>query len=96
MDTNPMSPVPTTGTWFSHVGHEPYQLTSGLAYDQALELATSWATTGLEEPTVEVEVDVTASGDEWVIDVVAHERSYPFTHLGARRARIDAQGQLVA
>jgi len=95
-DVNSAPAVPMTGTWFARVGQSPYELSSGLDYTAALEVATHWATEGLTEPTVEVEVAVYPAGEEWVVDVVATELVYPFETLGTRRARIDSRGRLVA
>lgn len=95
MDTTQYSPVPLTGTWYGRFG-AAYELVGPIEYQRALHLATAWAEHGLVDGGVEIEVEVTPAGDEWVVDVVAHERGFPFERLGSRRARIDAHGQLVA
>lgn len=94
--TDERTAVPLAGTWFGRMGLAPYQLMSGLTHDDALQMATHWATDGLAEASVEVEVELFAEGEEWVVDVVAHERGFPFETLGTRRARIDRSGRLVA
>ncbi|MEI6372992.1 MAG: hypothetical protein WCP26_04340 [Actinomycetes bacterium] len=93
--TQSSSSIPTSGTWFSRWGGV-YELTTGVDYAGALSLATSWATVGLVESDVEVEVEVFPSGNEWVVDVVALERTSPYSTLGRRQARIDSSGRLVA
>ncbi len=93
--TQSSSSIPTSGTWFSRWSGA-YELTSGVDYAGALTLATSWATVGLVESDVAVEVEVFPSGNEWLVDVVAHERTSPFSTLGRRQARIDSSGRLVA
>ena len=90
------TPIALTGTWFGRWGHQAYELQSGLPYEQALRVATAWALSDLNESDVEVDVDVFAEGNEWVIDVVAYETDPVVTQLGSRRARIDSSGRLVA
>jgi len=95
MNTTRISPIPMTGTWYGRFG-AAYEVSGPIEYQRALRVATSWAARGLVDEGVELEVEVTPAGDEWVVDVVAHERDFPFERLGERRARIDARGRLVA
>jgi len=89
--------IPMTGTWFGRWGNTPYEVTSGINYRQALNLATAWATRHLDSrEAVEIEVDVIPAGDEWIVDVVAYELDPTVTQIGSRRARIDSSGRLVA
>ena len=91
------STIPMTGSWYGRVGMAPYDVHGGLAYEQALSLATAWATADLApEESVEVEVDLVPAGDEWLVDVVAYEVDEAVQQLGTRRARIDSHGRLVA
>ena len=91
------STIPMTGSWYGRVGMAPYDVHGGLAYEQALSLATAWATADLTpDESVEVEVDLIPEGDEWLVDVVAYEIDAAVTQLGTRRARIDSHGRLVA
>ena len=89
--------TPLTGTWFGRWGNAPYEVTSGIDYRQALNLATAWATRHLDDTeAVEIEVDVIPAGDEWIVDVVAYEVDPTVTQIGSRQARIDSSGRLVA
>jgi len=97
---NPSTSAPfavTTGTWFSRWGKSAYELSTGVDYNQAVRMATEWATRDLNpSESVEVEIDVVPSGDEWVVDVVAYERDEIVRPIGSRRARITSAGRLVA
>ena len=95
-ETPTNTPIAMTGTWFGRWGNEAYELRSGLPYAQALRVATAWALRDLDESGVEVDVDIFAEGNEWIIDVVAFETAPVVTQLGSRRARIDSSGRLVA
>ena len=93
--TTPFAPV--TGTWFSRWGKSAYELSTGVDYDQAVRMATEWATRDLNSSdAVEVEIDVMPVGDEWVVDVVAYEVYDTVRPIGSRRARITNAGRLVA
>lgn len=89
------STIPMTGTWFSRWG-SAYELSEGLDYNEALRIATQWAHTGLEDESVELEVDLFRQGEDWVVDVVAFEGDVRVEQLGTRRARITRTGALVA
>jgi hypothetical protein len=89
--------APVTGTWFSRWGQSAYELSMGVDYDQAVRMATEWATRDLDSTeSVEVEIDVIPAGNEWVVDVVAYEVDDTVRPIGSRRARIDSSGRLVA
>jgi hypothetical protein len=89
--------VATSGTWFSRWGKSAYELSTGVDYDQAVRMATEWATRNLDaKDAVEVEIDVMPVGDEWVVDVVAFEVNDVVRPIGSRRARITSAGRLVA
>ncbi len=97
---NPSTKTPfavTSGTWFSRWGNSAYELSTGVDYDQAVRMATEWATRNLDSTeAVEVEIDVMPIGDEWVVDVVAYEVDSTVRPIGSRRARITSAGRLVA
>ena len=97
---NPSTKTPfavTSGTWFSRWGNSAYELSTGVASDQAGRRATEGATRNLDSTeVVEVEIDVMPIGDEWVVDVVAYEVDSTVRPIGSRRARITSAGRLVA